>query len=243
MNRIKLILFIFFSFVVFSKEDKFIKVFNKEDEIITYVYELKNKEAEDIKKSIKIFDDLKVSSYENKLILQGPKKNVNNLKLILNKLDTLKKQVVIKLSLLDVSHDLITRLLVNLDKKEKESLIKHIELDRMQKLKKYKESGDIKLKLMPSIIVLDGEKAIVSISNLTMKLEAKIKKDYVELALDIEFISSNNKKEYIKTKINVENNKVVSVSKNKTYENYSFRYKTSKKKLRDLYIEIEVNII
>lgn len=243
----KFLIFIVIINISFSKSNNYIQVFDKNDEKVTYIYELKNKESDNIKNSIDIFEDTVIKTYENKLILYGSKKNIDKLKLIIDKLDSEKKQVMIKVSLLDVTNNLIQRLSINLNKSKSESLVKYINIDRENKLKKYKDSGDIKLKIMPSIIVLDNENASIKISNLTINLKAKIKenklKKYVELDLYIEFLKENNKKEYIKTKINIQNNKSVYVSQNKLYENYSFIYKSKSKKIRNLYIEIEASII
>ncbi|WP_067140754.1 hypothetical protein [Oceanivirga salmonicida] len=223
---------------VSSKNNNHINTENK----ITYIYNLKNKDSQDIIKALDIYENLNIKPYENKIIIYGNKSKINELINVLDKLDTPKEQVYMKVKILDISKDLIYRLGINWSKDSNISLIEYLRKEQNNRLAKFKKNGEIKLKIMPSILVLDNSKGELKISDLKIVLNPKIKhkyyKKYIELNAEIYFNDN-----LIKTTVNIDNGMSIFIGGSKNYENSTFSYKSNDKKIRDVYIEVEVRII
>ncbi len=244
MKKSIIIIIIIISNIVFA-EKKLIPINSTnivENNNKTYIYNLKNKDASIISKSLNIYEGVSINFFENNLIIYGNENKVNELIKLIDKLDTTKNQVYMKVKILDISKDLIYRLGINWTKDSKISLIDYLKKEVNFKLKKMKDSGEIKLKIMPSLLVLDNSVGEIKISNLKLKLNPKIKeKDnlkYIELNIEIYFNDN-----IIKTTINIDNGKSVFIGGTKNYENSTFSYKSNNKKIRDVYIEVEVVIV
>lgn len=240
---------------------------NNTDEV--YVYNVKNKDGISLINALKNIYDVKLSHIDNKVIIKSSKENLEKIKETLKSIDTKKKQVLVKISLIDTNKNLFDRLGINW-KLKNESNLPQKALDFLQgkeslsnilmsssefldiNIDRLKEKGDIVIKNMPSILVLDGEKAVFKITNenivsiskkennnvfvskeagLIIELLAKIKEnnsyEYVELSIKTEmsnFKSKSSKSQnIIETVINIKNGQNILVARLNSYSNNNIK--------------------
>lgn len=200
MNKKALFIFLVFSNLCYAYVNKkiekeasdiFIPIYYKNEtksnivnklEIKNEIYILKNKNATDIIPVITGINGVKVKGIDNFLILNGTTSDILNLKKIIEKIDTQKKQVLLKLNVIDTSKNLFDRLgfnwrfnngsnftgiLADFVKGDlsftnliaSSSKIFDINIDAL------KEKGEIILKSSPNIVVLDGGRGLFKITD------------------------------------------------------------------------------
>lgn len=181
----KVVVLIFLSFFSYSNT----KYINKKESIIqnekeiSQVYELKNKEAKDIKKLILDLFDLKVSYIDNSVLIIGHRELVNESVKLIKEIDKPNKQVLLKIWLIDTSKNLINRVGLNWKLKDPANLIGNLsefyngkigfaELLSSSKnildidIDMLKRKDELKIKLMPYITVIDSKEAILRLTDL-----------------------------------------------------------------------------
>lgn len=178
----------------------FINIYNEknikkvEEENNFYVYKLKNKESSEIIEILKSISNIKMSGIDNSIILYGADKEIHKIEEIIKKIDIKKKQVLVKMYIIDTNKNLFERLGFNWKLKDNLNLTQ-LASNLIQKNMSFgeilsiggnfldvdidalKEKGDIVIKTIPSIVVLDGEKGLFKITNENFMYTSKNKKN------------------------------------------------------------------
>lgn len=149
---------------------------------INEIYKLKNKNATDLISILSGINGVKVRGIDNLLILSGTISDVNDMKKLITKIDIEKRQVLLKLNVIDTSKNLFDRLGFNWRFNNKGSFtgllsdfvtgnisftnlllnsskLFDINIDAL------KEKGELILKSSPNMVVLDGSKGIFKITD------------------------------------------------------------------------------
>lgn len=146
------------------------------------IYKLKNKDATDLIAILSGINGVKVKGIDNFLILSGSISDVNDIKKLIEKIDVKKRQVLLKLNVIDTSKNLFDRLGFNWRFNNKGSFtgllsefisgnISFTNLllnsSKLFDINIYalKEKGEIVLKSSPNMVVLDGSKGIFKITD------------------------------------------------------------------------------
>ena len=248
------------------------------------VYKLKNKLAIDLLPILNGISEAKIKGIDNFLVITGTDNEISEMCKLIEKLDVEKQQVLLKLNIIDTSKNLFDRLGFKwkLNKNfsfagviaeflggnlsfsnllTNNSRLLDVDIDAL------KENGELVLKSSPNIVVLDGDKGIFKVTDesiFEIKIEPKIKKDYIQIKLKAEvsnFKSKEMKKQnIIETVINIENNKsmfiggATSIVKDDTKSKTPilgdipiigslFTYQTRGNVQREIYMELEAKII
>lgn len=189
MKKIVLLFFIFPIFLFSIKIYDVPKVENKKNEKkdikknvnnneihIEKIYKLKYVKFEEISMVIKNYN-IKYSYANGYLIMKGLKKDIDNIVKILEKVDVIKKQVLIKINMIEISKNLVDKIgislnktndtnISNLFKNGKISIVDFIGLGGVSvSIDLLKENGEINVSSSTEVLVVDGEKATFSISD------------------------------------------------------------------------------
>ncbi|CAM3193101.1 hypothetical protein [Streptobacillus ratti] len=307
-------LFLFFTLLTFSENRyisnenmKKIKLYNekkverknkvvKQAEEVYEILKIQNISENEILKLDGTFD-VKIKKVGEKYILSGEKKNISKLKLMIYSIDKIKKQVIIKMNVIDTSISLFDRFGLNLKLEENKNddlvakfLENKLSLSNLLNLggsklgldvEALKQSGDMYIKSFPSIMVLDNSEGEIRITDelffkasekkiqsseagLIFKIKPRIitkgYKEFVELEIYSEM--SSFKSEKVRSK-NILNTKVLLKNRSNTFistvgrESKSinvsspsipifstlFRKKSKNKEKRNIYVEVEVEIL
>lgn len=166
---------------IYNKVEKNNKIINKLT-TTNEIYILKNRNALDIMHVISGVNGVKVKGIDNFLILSGVIGEVENLKKLISQIDVQKRQVILKLNVIDTSKNLFDRLGFSWRFNAKggftglisdfitgnisftslltnSSKLFDINIDAL------KEKGEIVLKSSPNIVVLDGERGLFKITD------------------------------------------------------------------------------
>lgn len=226
-----LLIFLVITYISFSNNTKkqneeYIPINGIKKDINIQVYTLKNKESKELVEILKGLTNVKISGIDKKILLKGSENEVLELIEIIKNIDIPKEQVLIKATILDTSKNLFDRLGFKWKLNTKNILINilsgettftnilqnagdilDVDIDAL------KENGDINIKAIPSIVVLDNEKGIFKITeeimvgiknstkkksnepifkeaglilNVTPKIKGSIYDKYIELDIKIE---------------------------------------------------------
>ncbi|ACZ00731.1 type II secretion pathway component PulD-like protein [Streptobacillus moniliformis] len=279
--------------------EKKVEIKNKEVKKVEEVYEIlkiQNIPENEILKLDGSFG-VKIRKVGDKYILSGEKKNISKLKHIIYSIDKIKKQIIIKMNVIDTSISFFDRFGLNLKLEENKNdglvakfLENKLSLSNLLNLggaklgldiEALKQSGDMYIKSFPSIMVLDNsegemritdelsfkvseKKVQTSEAGLIFKIKPRIVtkgyKEFVELEIYSEI--SSFKSEKVRSK-NILNTKVLLKDKTSTFisgvgrESKSinisnpsipifstlFRKKSKNKEKRNIYVEVEVEIL
>lgn len=226
-----LLIFLVITYISFSnntkkQDEEYIPINGIKKDINIQVYTLKNKESKELVEILKGLTNVKISGIDKKILLKGSENEVLELIEIIKNIDIPKEQVLIKATILDTSKNLFDRLGFKWKLNTKNILsnilsgettftnilqnagdILDVDIDAL------KENGDINIKAIPSIVVLDNEKGIFKITeeimvgiknstkknsnepifkeaglilNVTPKIKGSIYYKYIELDIKIE---------------------------------------------------------
>lgn len=226
-----LLIFLVITYISFSnntkkQDEEYIPINGIKKDINIQVYTLKNKESKELVEILKGLTNVKISGIDKKILLKGSENEVLELIEIIKNIDIPKEQVLIKVTILDTSKNLFDRLGLKWKLNTKNILsnilsgettftnilqnagdILDVDIDAL------KENGDINIKAIPSIVVLDNEKGIFKITeeimvgiknstkknsnepifkeaglilNVTPKIKGSIYDKYIELDIKIE---------------------------------------------------------
>lgn len=226
-----LLIFLVITYISFSnntknQDEEYIPINGIKKDINIQVYTLKNKESKELVEILKGLTNVKISGIDKKILLKGSENEVLELIEIIKNIDIPKEQVLIKATILDTSKNLFDRLGLKWELNTKNILsnilsgettftnilqnagdILDVDIDAL------KENGDINIKAIPSIVVLDNEKGIFKITeeimvgiknstkknsnepifkeaglilNVTPKIKGSIYDKYIELDIKIE---------------------------------------------------------
>lgn len=153
----------------------------KEEEKIDY-YNLEYIESDIIVDKLKNIKELQIFNLNNSIVLIGNENNINKAKKIIKYLDKSKKQIMLNINIIDTSNNLFDRIGFNWKINELNINVGNIlsgfingslsftnilnmggdvfgvDIDAL------KENGEIYLQSVPSILVLDGEKGLLKIT-------------------------------------------------------------------------------
>lgn len=226
-----LLIFLVITYISFSnntkkQDEEYIPINGIKKDINIQVYTLKNKESKELVEILKGLTNVKISGIDKKILLKGSENEVLELIEIIKNIDIPKEQVLIKATILDTSKNLFDRLGFKWKLNTKNILsnilsgettftnilqnagdILDVDIDAL------KENGDISIKAIPSIVVLDNGKGIFKITeeimvgiknstkknsnepifkeaglilNVTPKIKGSIYDKYIELDIKIE---------------------------------------------------------
>lgn len=177
-----LLIFLVITYISFSnntkkQDEEYIPINGIKKDINIQVYTLKNKESKELVEILKGLTNVKISGIDKKILLKGSENEVLELIEIIKNIDIPKEQVFIKATILDTSKNLFDRLGFKWKLNTKNILsnilsgettftnilqnagdILDVDIDAL------KENGDINIKAIPSIVVLDNEKGIFKIT-------------------------------------------------------------------------------
>ncbi|WP_314010582.1 hypothetical protein [Pseudostreptobacillus hongkongensis] len=165
-----------------EKVEKHVNKSKPKDNKIISEYRLQNLNAKDTIKNLNGLFDLELRELDNSIIMVGNKENILKLKEILHKIDRKKRQVLIKLNIIDTSYNLFDRLGFNWklgstkgengyiaefleNKLSLGSLLNiggnilDIDIDAL------KEKGELSVKSTPSILVVEGSSGELKITD------------------------------------------------------------------------------
>lgn len=232
MNNKYIIMYLFplFFTILYAKETKekeikFIPVSKKLQSNVE-VYILKNKHSSEIIEILKSITDIKITGLDNKIILKGNIDEIKNIIEVIKRIDSKKNQILIKTTIIDTSKNLFdalgfkwkfngTSLLKNItDKNFSFSKLLQSSSDILGvNIEALKENGDINIKAIPSILVLDNEhgefkitdEILVGFSNKSKsEIQTPITKE-AGLIIDVRpKIKGDNFSKYIEISIKIE---------------------------------------
>lgn len=161
-----------------NKENK--KVLNKKNDIkkitVEKIYKLKYVKFNELSNIFKVYN-IKYSYANGYIILSGEKNEIDKVISVLNSIDIVKKQVLIKLNMIEISKNLADKIgitltksnntnISNLFKNGKISIIDFIGLGGVSiNFDLLKENGELNVTSSTEVLVLDGESATFSISD------------------------------------------------------------------------------
>ena len=176
-----LLLYLVIIYTSFSNNKKqieeYIPINGVKNNINIQVYSLKNKESKELIEILKGLTNVKISGIDKKIILKGSENEILELVELIKKIDVPKDQVLIKVTVVDTSRNLFDRLGFKWKLKTNNilssilsgettftNILKNagdiLDFD----LEALKENGDINIKAIPSIVVLDNEKGMFKIT-------------------------------------------------------------------------------
>lgn len=229
MNNKYIIMYLFPLFFInlYAKEKdiKFIPISKKLQSNVE-VYILKNKHSSEIIEILKSISDIKITGLDNKIILKGNIDEIKNIIEVIKRIDSKKNQILIKTTIIDTSKNLFdalgfkwkfngTSLLKNItDKNFSFSKLLQSSSDILGvNIEALKENGDINIKAIPSILVLDNEhgefkitdEILVGFSNKSKsEIQTPITKE-AGLIIDVRpKIKGDNFSKYIEISIKIE---------------------------------------
>lgn len=229
MNNKYIIMYLFPLFFInlYAKEKdiKFIPISKKLQSNVE-VYILKNKHSSEIIEILKSISDIKITGLDNKIILKGNIDEIKNIIDVIKRIDSKKNQILIKTTIIDTSKNLFdalgfkwkfngTSLLKNItDKNFSFSKLLQSSSDILGiNIEALKENGDINIKAIPSILVLDNEhgefkitdEILVGFSNKSKsEIQTPITKE-AGLIIDVRpKIKGDNFSKYIEISIKIE---------------------------------------
>ena len=176
-----LILYLFIIHISFSNNkkqiDEYIPINGIKNNINIQVYSLKNKGSKELIEILKGLTNVKISGIDKKIILKGAENEILELIELIKKIDVPKEQVLIKATIIDTSKNLFDRLGFKWKLKTNNILSSILSGETtftkiLQNagdildfdLEALKENGDINIKAIPSIVVLDNEKGLFKIT-------------------------------------------------------------------------------
>ncbi|WP_068449124.1 type II secretion system protein GspD [Caviibacter abscessus] len=172
MNKNIIIYFLYlFCITLYAVENKntFIPI-SKKIQSNVEIYTLQNKQSSEIIEILKNITDIKITGLDNKIILKGSKDEISKVIDVIKKIDSKKSQILIKITIIDTSKNLFDALGFKW-KFNGTELIKNISGGNFSfskllqnssdilgvNIEALKENGDINIKAIPSILVLDNE--------------------------------------------------------------------------------------
>ena len=191
------------------------------------VYKLKNKVANDVIPVLMGINNVKVKGIDDFLILSGKQKDVEDIKDLIEQIDIMKKQVLVKLNIIDTSKNLFDRIGFNWKFNSNFSIIGAVSdflagnlsftnlLRNSSKIfdvniDALKEKGEIVLKSSPNILVVDGNKGMFKVTDETVLIVKGDKKENAmsrEAGIILEVlpkIKQNLDTNYVEVKIKAE---------------------------------------
>lgn len=173
-----------------------------------YLKRSSSKEIDDVIK--KLNKDILITSYEDKIILYGNKSDIEKIKSIIDKLDTYKKEIEIRINIIDMSNNLLDRIgakwRINTDDMlslvAREGIIGLFDALDIN-ISALKENGELSYKSMPSIKVIDGDRATLKLTQESIFKNSKSSMITREAGLILN-VEPKITKKGILTKINIE---------------------------------------